>query len=274
MSSPTTASIQLIRSATTKVCIAGKTFLIDPMLSAKGSFPGFEGTVRSEIPNPTVDLPSPIEDVLRNVDAVVVTHTHMDHWDKAAQEAIPKALPLFAQHENDAEIIRGQGFTNVIVLSGSTTFEGVTLTRTEGQHGCCAMYAIAPLAEALGQIMGVVFSALHQPTIYVVGDTIWREEVEDAIAKHKPDVVILYAGYAMLQGFADDSIIMGKTDTLRAAEALEKAGKPDAKIVAVHLESINHCVSSRADIRAFAEEKSISDKVLVPEDGELMLFSL
>jgi L-ascorbate metabolism protein UlaG (beta-lactamase superfamily) len=33
-------------------------------------------------PNPTVDLPILIEDVLKEIDAVLLTHTHPDHFDK------------------------------------------------------------------------------------------------------------------------------------------------------------------------------------------------
>jgi L-ascorbate metabolism protein UlaG (beta-lactamase superfamily) len=34
-----------------------------------------------------------------------VTHTHEDHWDKAAAEAIRKDIPIFAQHAEDALLI-------------------------------------------------------------------------------------------------------------------------------------------------------------------------
>lgn len=46
-----------IRNATLKVEYAGKKFLIDPMLSVKGAFPGFPGTLNSHVANPMVDLP-------------------------------------------------------------------------------------------------------------------------------------------------------------------------------------------------------------------------
>lgn len=53
-----------IRNATLKVEYAGKTFLIDPMLSAKGGFPGFPGTLNSNVANPTVDLPLLVSEIL------------------------------------------------------------------------------------------------------------------------------------------------------------------------------------------------------------------
>ncbi|WP_287965409.1 hypothetical protein [Diaphorobacter sp.] len=44
-----TVQVQQIRNATVKIDFSGTTFLVDPMLSAKGGFPGFEGTYRSEL---------------------------------------------------------------------------------------------------------------------------------------------------------------------------------------------------------------------------------
>ena len=60
-----TVKFQQIRNATIKVDYAGTTFLIDPMLA----------------------------------NAIIVTHTHLDHWDGAAKQSLPRNLPLFAQNE-------------------------------------------------------------------------------------------------------------------------------------------------------------------------------
>jgi hypothetical protein len=46
-----------IRNAAILIDFGGKRILVDPMLSEKGAFPGFEGTVNSRVPNPRVDLP-------------------------------------------------------------------------------------------------------------------------------------------------------------------------------------------------------------------------
>ncbi len=255
-----------IRNATTRITYAGTTFLIDPMLSKKGTYPGFEGTYRSELRNPLVELPIPEAEVIAGVDAVVVTHTHLDHWDDAAQALLPKGLPLFVQHAADAEIIRKQGFTDVRILENQATFGGVTLTKTGGQHGTDEMYAAPPLAALLGQAMGVVFQAPAHRTLYLAGDTIWREDVDQALAAYSPEVIVLNAGYARLTGF-EGAIIMGKDDVLRAAQAA-----PGATIVAVHLDAINHMAQSRDELRKFVEEKGITRRVEIPADGATLKF--
>lgn len=259
--------VQLIRNATVKIDFAGTTFLVDPMLSSKGTFPGFEGTYRSELRNPLVDLPFSADEVLKSVEAVVVTHTHTDHWDEAAQQQIPKNMPVFVQNEVDAKTIRGQGFKDVRVLKGTTTFKGVKLSRTGGQHGSDLWFADPARAEFMGPVMGVVFSAPKAKTVYVAGDTVWRPEVDQALKQHKPDVVILNTGSALVTGFEEHPIIMGKQDTLQAAKAA-----PKAAIMAVHMDSVNHMSLSRKELREFVQATKIQDRVAIPEDGEAMTF--
>lgn len=265
--SATTEAVQLqqIRNATVKITYGDTTFLIDPMLSKKGTYPGFEDTYRSNLRNPLVDLPMSEKDVIADVDAVIVTHTHLDHWDDAAQQLLPKDIPLFVQNLPDALMIRGQGFTNVRVLS-KAEFEGVTLSQIGGQHGTDEMYAVAEVATALGEAMGVVFQSPGHDTLYLVGDTIWRDEVDMALADYAPQIVLINAGYAVMDGF-DGSIIMGEEDVLRAAKTA-----PDATIVATHMDAINHMALTREELKEYVQEKGIADRVEIPEDGATLDF--
>jgi hypothetical protein len=70
------------------------------------------------------------------------------------------------------------------------------------------------MAERLGEACGVVFRHPQEKTLWLVGDTIWRPEIEADMLKAAPDVVVLNAGYAHVIGFGP--IIMGKEDVLKA----------------------------------------------------------
>lgn len=257
--------IQEIRNATIKVTYADTTFLIDPMFAKKGSYEGFPDTHRSYLRNPLVDLPVKPEMILEDVDAVIVTHTHLDHWDDAAQTAISKNIPLFVQNKEDQKVIQLQGFKDVRVLT-QTTFEGIKLTKIGGQHGTDAMYRIPKLKAGLGEAMGVVFEADGHETVYVAGDTIWHPEVDQAIQSFKPDVIVLNTGNALVNGFKE-SIIMGREDTHRATQ---KA--PNAKVVAVHMDAINHMSVTRVQLAEYVKDTGVQDKVLIPADGETLSF--
>lgn len=94
-------NITQIRNATLHIVYGGVRFLVDPMLSDRHSWPGFKGSVNSEERNPLVHLPMTKEEII-DVDAVIVTHLHEDHWDEEARKVLPKTLPIFAQNDADA----------------------------------------------------------------------------------------------------------------------------------------------------------------------------
>jgi L-ascorbate metabolism protein UlaG (beta-lactamase superfamily) len=190
---------------------------------------------------------------------VIVTHTHHDHWDDAAISRVPKHLPLFAQHDADAELIRSQGFTGVSILSKDTVFNGISLVKTPGQHGTDEAYAVA--RQIMGEVCGIVFRHMDEKTLYVAGDTIWNDYVRSSLVQHKPDVVVLNAGDAQVPGLG--SIIMGREDVRKVHDAA-----PLATLITSHMEAVNHCVLSRAELRDFADKNGMSQRLLVPEDDE------
>ncbi len=181
-------NIQHIRNATLVVNYAGKKFLIDPMLSEKGSFPPFPNSPRQDQSNPLVGLPTSIDQIIHDVDGVIVTHLHDDHWDEVAKELLPKELKIFSQNEEDATEIRHAGFHNVEVLQEDTVFEGIQLIKTKGEHGRGEILQIA------GQVCGIVFKHPSEKTLYVAGDTVWYGAVQDTIDTHKPEIIVVNAG--------------------------------------------------------------------------------
>ena len=253
-------TITQVRNATLRVEMGGVRFLIDPMLAEQGAYPGFEGSLNSELRIPLVPLTLPMDEVL-DVDAVIVTHTHLDHWDAAAQELVPKEMPIFAQNEADAELIRSQGFTDVRVLTEATEFDGVTISKTGGQHGTDAAYEVEALAAVLGEVCGVVFKHPEARTLYIAGDTIWNHHVEEALARHQPEVIVLNSGNAQIPG--GGPIIMGAADVKVVHDAA-----PAATLIGSHMEAVNHTVLTRSELRIFAEQEGFSDSLLIPADGE------
>lgn len=252
-------NVKQIRNATLVVEYAGKKFLIDPMLAEKGAYPPFPNSQRQDQNNPLVGLPVTIDKIIQDIDSVIVTHLHLDHWDDAAKEALPKDIKIFSQNEEDAEKIINAGFQNVEVLDDDTIFDGIQLTKTRGEHGRGEILKLA------GLVCGVVFKHSSEKTLYVAGDTVWYGAVQEVIDTHKPEVIVVNAGdNQFLEG---GSLVMGKDDVYEVYKAA-----PNAKIIAVHMEAVNHWTLSRGELKSFANEKGISSNILVPDDGESYSF--
>jgi hypothetical protein len=123
-------------------------------------------------------------------------------------------------------------------------WDEIRIARTPARHGSGRM------AELLAPVSGFVLDDL-----YLAGDTVWFEGVEETIARHRPRVAVVNAGGAE---FTDGGLIVMGIDDVRAVVARVP------KVVAVHLEALNHCFLTRAELRATLPE------VLVPNDGETL----
>jgi hypothetical protein len=44
------------------------------------------------------------------------------------------------------------------------------------------------------------------------------------------------------------------------------------KVIAVHLDAFNHCLTNRDILRETVLKEGLSDKVIIPTDGELLEF--
>ena len=251
--------IHHIRNATIIVEYVGKKFLIDPMLADKGIYPPFPNSLRQDQKNPLTELPTTIESIVKGTAAVIVTHLHYDHWDEAAKEVLPKDIQIFAQNEEDANEIKSAGFKNVAVLQEDTVFEGVQLIKTKGEHGRGEILKLA------GQVCGVVFKHPDEKTLYVAGDTVWYDAVQEVLDIHKPEIIVVNAGDN--QFFEGGSLVMGKEDVYEVCKAV-----PNSKIITVHMEAINHWTLSREELKSFVNEKGLMTNVIVPDDGDFYIF--
>lgn len=233
--------LTLVRSATILLSLRGRRILVDPMLDDAGTRAPIEQTA-NPVRNPTVPLPFPAEEVVRGLDAVIVTHRHRDHLDARAEELLPRDVPVFCQPE-DEDALESLGL-DVRPVDDALDWDGLRITRTPARHGSGRM------AELLGPVSGFVLDDL-----YLAGDTVWYEAVEETIARHQPRIAVVNAGGAeFLEG---GLIVMG-------IEGVREVAARVPVVVAAHMEALNHCFLSRAALREAVPG------VLVPEDGETL----
>lgn len=253
--------ITQVRNATIIVEYEKTRFLIDPWLMPKDYMAGFDVGINSHIRQPRVELPFDIEKIV-DVDAVIVTHIHPDHWDEFAEQALDKKIQVFVQSEFDKNYLNEKGFTNVTILSeNGIQYENITLYKTFCQHG--KREIIKPLCENAGLVydsMGVVFKSKTEKTLYIAGDTIWCGEVDEALAKHIPDVIVVNACAATIVN--GERIIMNIDDI---KHVLNKT--PQATVIASHMDTVSHLSVTRKDIKEFKTNNKI-DNLIILDDGE------
>jgi L-ascorbate metabolism protein UlaG (beta-lactamase superfamily) len=232
----------------------GVRVLVDPMLDDAGARPAIAGTPEQR-PNPLVPLPPNADDLLSDLDAIVVTHLHADHFDEAAAERLDHALPLLCQPA-DADTLADRGFRDVRPVESSIPLGGMAVHRTGGRHGHGEM------ADKLGPVSGFVLEGAQR--VYIAGDTVWCDDVAQSLARYRPHVTVVNAGGArFLEG---EPITMDAADVVATAHA-----HLDGELVAVHMEAINHCLVTRADLRSALDEAGVD--AWLPDDGETILGS-
>ena len=262
--------IKQIRNATLRIEYGGKNFLIDPWLigtEARFRFIDIPGMpfhtpdpMKEHIPMPLYELPEPVEKVLENVSYYLVTHIHPDHIDIGANgtlgELLDKNVPLLAQNEQEAAAFRHSGFCQVTPLDDKPfATSNVTLTKVCARHG-----TVNPCGDACG----IVFQSPGEKTLYLAGDTIWYDGVQDNLQKYRPDVVILNACAA--ETVENGRLIMNDEDVSCVAKAL-----PTAKLVISHMDNVAHATITRHSMRGLLAQRGVTNYIM-PEDGETITF--
>lgn len=249
--------IQLLRHATCMILIGDKTLLLDPMLSDTGAMPPVPLT-SNRVKNPMIPLPAKVDSLIKNIDAVILTHYHFDHFDKAAEDLLPKSTLIFCQ-PGDEKKLHEAGFRNVRVIDHDTEWAGIRFKRFPAHHavGYLLLSIMGPSSSYLLQASGT--------SLFITGDTIPDTLLIDSLKASRPDVILAYMGSAQM--------LWGKPITLRDGslrDIIKEA--PRARIVAVHMDAINHCRFSKDKLRAYLKEEGLESVVRVPDEGDVCAF--
>ncbi len=247
--------VQAIRHATMVITVEGKKLLVDPMLMPKGSMPASKLTANNKMDIPLTDLSVPMESLF-NVDAVLLTHTHFDHFDKVAEEVLPRELPILCQ-PCDADKLSKLGFAHVLPVESMEQWEGLTFHRVDGNHGK------GVVKKLMGKSSSFVVATSMGETLFIGGDALYDDLFERNLDRFKPRAIVLYGGEARL--IFGDPITMGSEDIVGTC-----LHAPNARVVVVHMEAVNHCGLTREQLRSDLQACGLSKRVMIPDDGETM----
>lgn len=254
--------IRFIRNCTMTIEYASHKFVLDPMFRAKGASMKLPSTMYPE-KGPLTDLPVSPQEIMNGVEAVLLTHMHPGHFDKAAAELVPKDMPFYVQCLNDKDLVRNFGLkkSQTIDMTPWTKFgEDIDVIRVPARHGDGKFMHIL---NTMGNSSGIVLRSRGEKTLYVTGDTIWFSGIETGIGYH-PDVIVAYLGHSYGEGM---HITMGLDDLGKLAKAA-----PWAKIIGVHMGTFENQELRPADVLAYARENGFADRLILPQNGEYLEF--
>ncbi|WP_431167103.1 hypothetical protein [Tenacibaculum halocynthiae] len=110
--------------------------------------------------------------------------------------------------------------------------------------------------------MGFYIKLPNQKSIYLSSDTIYTDSVDKVLKSYKPAISVLACGTAQFDLF--NKLIMNIDDILKFVK------NTDGKVIANHMESINHCPLTRKKLKNILTKNKLINKVWIPEDGEFL----
>lgn len=254
--------ITQLRNATVVLSYGEHRILVDPMLAAQGALPSLKWLTGRRRRNPLVELPVQAWPVLETVTHALITHCqrgHFDHLDRAGKRWLrERQIPVLCM-PGDADYLAQRGLlVRPLQPHGPTPFARGSITPVACLHG----------EGWIGRFMehghGYFIEQAGEPSLYIAGDTVLTDDVARCITERRPDVSIVPAGGAAMD--------LGSELIMDADQALQLAALGAGHFVANHLEALDHCPTSRADLLAEARRRGLASRVSVPADGETLVF--
>jgi L-ascorbate metabolism protein UlaG (beta-lactamase superfamily) len=171
---PSEASVTFVGTATTLLRLGSFTLLTDPNFLHLGeaAYLGY-GMWSRRRTRPALDV-----DELPDLDAVVLSHLHGDHFDRVAKARLPRALPIVTTPSAARRLDRNWRFRDTIGLRtwSATEFhkgdQTVRVTSVPGRHGPGVVDLLLP--DVMGSVLDWYEAGERRLRLYVTGDTLYR----------------------------------------------------------------------------------------------------
>ena len=257
-------SLQFIGNATVLLRLGALTILTDPNFIHGGEeIPLGYGLTTTRLTDPALEL-----DDLPPLDLVVLSHWHADHFDRIAEQRLPRALPIVTTPHAARELAQ-RGFTAVTPLE---TWETQRVEKDGTQVSITAMpgrHAPSALAVALPDVMGSVLEASpgagEAPVrLYITGDTIMYEGLREIPGRYPEiDLAVVHLG---------GTRVMGVTVTMDADQGVELLELVRPRMaIPIHFDDYEAFKSPLEDFVAAVRDAGLADRVRVLDRGETML---
>lgn len=262
-----TGSIFFVGTATVILRYAGFTILTDPNFLHAGDHAhlGY-GITAERRTDPAMD----IEGIPPEVDFVLLSHYHGDHFDHLVEEELDKTLPIVTTH-HAADNLEEKGFQEAYPLD---TWDTIAISKGEvelditsmpGRHG-------PPIVEkALPPVMGSMLEfALESETVlklYITGDTLMYSELEEIPERYPDiDIALLHLG---------GTEILGVLLTMDAEQGVDAVELFDAETsIPIHYNDYEVFQSPLSDFTDAVAQAGLEDQVAYVEHGDTYGFDV
>lgn len=240
--------ITYIGGPTALIEFGGLRFLTDPTFNPAGTnYPTEIYTLRK------LEGPAFAPNELGNVDAVLLSHDHhYDNLDHAGRETLAHARHVFTTVEGAVRLgSLAVGLSDWQSVELATPDGGtVRITDVPARHG--------PASGDRGPVTGFVLAFVDalDDCVYVSGDTVWYEGIEEIGNRFNITTAVLFLGAAKVQAAGQSHLTMTAEEAVLTARLFNGAA-----IVPLHYAGWKHFSESRADIDRAFTSAGLEDRV-------------
>lgn len=248
--------ITQVRNATMILSYKEHNILIDPMLAGQGKLPRL-CYLGGGSPNPLVELPEKFDEISNKVDFALITHCqkgHFDHLDRRGASFLrQRKIPVFSNAKDQTYLNKLGLLTTPLKRYMKNNFFDGTIELVNARHG------IGGISFLMEHGVGYFIRLPQMPSLYIMGDTVLTDEIRSFIDAEQPDYIVAPTGMAKFD--------IGSPILLTEKETIELSKLSRGKIIANHMDALDHCRVSRSRLKGLMAEYSLRN-ILVPEDGE------
>jgi L-ascorbate metabolism protein UlaG (beta-lactamase superfamily) len=264
-------AVTFVGNATTLISSGEITLLTDPNFLHQGqhAYLGY-GLLSKRLRAPAfpvVDLPE--------IDAIVLSHMHGDHWDRVAQKGLDRRLPVLTT-PHAARRLQNRGFR---AAQGFSTWQTHTIVKDDTRLTMTALpgrHASGLVRRLLPPVMGTMLEfgppdGSSRRRLYVSGDTLLVEELNEIPVRFESiDAGVLHLGGTRLP--AGRRLPFGLTVTMdgrQGAEAVELLNLP--RVIPVHFDDYGVFASPLGDFEHEMKRRGWADRILEVQRGQTIL---